>query len=253
MELTLLIPFLLIIALASYVQTVTGFALGMIVMGGVTMFNLLPIAFTSVIISIVSFANCVVALKGNSKAIDFKRVLLICCPLFPMTLLGLWLLNFMSAELNQLLQGLLGVTIIAAGFMIMLKPEPLSKPSHPGLFILSGAAAGFLAGLFSMAGPALVYLLYRQPFSMQTIRLCLLSVFLLSAVVRTSMVAAQGQLTLEMITFSLICLPIVTLATWLGKHYPPPLTAQAQRHAAFFLLILIGVSLVIKNLWPLLG
>jgi len=81
----------------------------------------------------------------------------------------------------------------------------------------------------------------------------LLSVFLLSAVVRTSMVAAQGQLTLEMITFSLICLPIVTLATWLGKHYPPPLTAQAQRHAAFFLLILIGVSLVIKNLWPLLG
>lgn len=253
MDLAVLLPFLLIIAFASYVQTVTGFALGMIVMGCVTMFGLLPIAFTSVIISIVSFINGVVALKGNSKAVDIKRVVLTCSALFPMTLVGLWLLNYLSSDMNQILQGLLGVTIIVAGFMIMLKPEPLQKPSSPSLFIASGAASGLLAGLFSMAGPPLVYLFYRQPFEMLTIRLCLLSIFLLSAVVRTSMVAAQGQLTMDMITFALLCLPVVTLFTWIGKRFPPPVTAQTLRRFAFFLLIIIGFSLVIKNLLPLLG
>lgn len=248
MELGALIPFIAIIAFATYVQTVTGFALGMIVMGAVTTFDLVPIAFTSVVVSAVTFINGAVALKGNFDAVDAKRVLITCSAMFPAIMGGLLLLDYMSSDFNSLLQLLLGITIIAAGLMIMLKPEPMAKPSSNLIFAGSGAVAGLMAGLFSMAGPPLVYLFYRQPFELKTIRLCLLSIFLLSAVGRTTMVGAQGGLTLDMLIFSVVCIPMVTLFTWIGKNYPPAVSPATLRRLAFFLLILIGVSLVIKNI-----
>lgn len=247
-ELAALIPFILIIAFATYVQTVTGFALGMIVMGAVTTFDLVPIAFTSVVVSAVTFINGAVSLKGNFDAVDTKRILITCSAMFPAIMGGLLLLDYMSSELNSLLQLLLGTTIILAGLMIMLKPEPMKKPSSNFVFAGSGAVAGLMAGLFSMAGPPLVYLFYRQPFELKTIRLCLVSIFLLSAVGRTTMVGAQGGLTWEMLIFSVVCIPMVTLFTWIGKNYPPPVSPTTLRRLAFFLLIIIGVSLVIKNL-----
>lgn len=248
MNLDALIPFIAIIAFATYVQTVTGFALGMIVMGAVTTFDLVPIAFTSVIVSTVTFINGIVALKGNLKALDVKRVALTCAGIFPAILVGLLLLEYMSNSFSSLLQILLGLTIIGAGLMIMLKPEPLKHPSSNKVFVSSGAAAGLMAGLFSMAGPPLVYLFYRQPFELKTIRLCLLSIFLMSAVTRTSMVGIQGGLTMDMLTFTLLCVPMVAAFTWVGKHYPPPLSSKNMRRFAFLLLIIIGASLVFKNL-----
>jgi uncharacterized membrane protein YfcA len=248
MDLIPLISFILIIAFATYVQTVTGFALGMIVMGAVTTFDLVPIAFTSVVISVVTFINGVVALKGNFEAVDIKRVIITSSTMFPAILAGLLVLNYMSSDLNTLLQIVLGLTIIAAGLMIMLKPEPMTKPSGTLMFASSGAVAGFMAGLFSMAGPPLVYLFYRQPFELKTIRLCLLSIFLLSAIGRTTLVGAQGGLTIEMGIFSLICLPVVSVFTLLGKKYPPKVSPNTLRRMAFFLLIVIGISLVVKNI-----
>ncbi|WP_417227207.1 TSUP family transporter [Amphritea sp.] len=248
MDLTTLISFLVIIAFATYVQTVTGFALGMIVMGAVTTFDLVPVAFTSVVISVVSLINGAVALKGNFKSVDLKRVIITSSAMLPAILGGLILLDYMSSDLNNLLQICLGATIIAAGLMIMLKPAPLPKVSNTLIFAGSGIIAGFMAGLFSMAGPPLVYLFYRQPFELKTIRLCLISIFLLSAVGRTTLVGAQGGLTLEMGIFSLICLPIVSLFTLCGKKYPPKVSPTTLRRMAFFLLIIIGMSLVVKNI-----
>ncbi|MGB0468783.1 MAG: TSUP family transporter [Pontibacterium sp.] len=243
-----LLPFIVIIAFATYVQTVTGFALGMIVMGSVTAFDLVPIAFTSVVISLVTLVNGLVAIKGNFRILDIKRVAITCLAMFPALMAGLYLLNYMSASFNNLLQLLLGLTIFVGGLLIMLKPTPLKQPSSNGVFMASGAAAGFLAGLFSMAGPPLVYLYYRQPFELKCIRLCLLSIFLISAVARTLMVGAQGGLTLDMLSFSALCIPMVMFFTWVGKHYPPPISAPNMRRLAFMLLILIGISLIVGAL-----
>lgn len=248
MGLETLIPFIAIIAFATYVQTVTGFALGMIVMGCVTAFDLVPIAFTSVVISAVTLINGLVALKGSFHALDLKRVAITCVGIFPALLVGLILLDHLSESFNNLLQLLLGITIFTGGLLIMLRPEPLSKPSSNAVFVASGAAAGFLAGMFSMAGPPLVYLFYRQPFELKTIRLCLVCIFLISSTARIVMVGFQGGLTIDMLTFSLLCIPIVMFFTLIGKRYPPPLSTINMRRFAFLLLILIGLSLMIGAL-----
>jgi len=248
MELTLLLPFLAIIFLGAYVQTVTGFALGMIVMGGVTAFDLAPVLFTSVIISLMALSNGLQALKGNWKELNREAVKYAFFGLVPALAAGVWLLTYMSSELDQLLRILLGATIIAGGLFIMLKPEPLKEPSGPVAFATAGAAGGFLAGMFSMAGPPLVFQFYRQPYSMKCIRLCLLMIFMFCSGLRTVMVGLQGELTLHMFIYAGICLPVVAAATWLGKKYPPPVSDTALRRIAFTLLIAIGGSLLVKEL-----
>ncbi|MEH6627742.1 MAG: sulfite exporter TauE/SafE family protein [Motiliproteus sp.] len=242
------IPFIIIIAFATYVQTVTGFALAMIVMGAVTSLELAPMAFTSVIISAVAVINGLTALKGNFSFLDVRRVAITCLGILPGVVLGLFLLNYMSAAFNSWLQILLGGTIISAGMMMMLKPEPLDKPSSSLTFAVCGAAGGLLAGLFSIAGPPLVYVFYRQPFELKTIRLCLMSLFLVSSIGRISIVGAQGDLTLDMLIVSLACTPAVMFFTWLGKHFPPPFSPKTMRQLAFLLLMIIGVILIIKNI-----
>ncbi|GGK72236.1 TSUP family transporter [Amphritea balenae] len=241
-----LLPFLLIVAFGTYVQTVTGFALGMIVLGCVAQLGLASVTFTSVIISLLMLANGPIALRGNLQHLDHKAMLWSLTGLFPALVAGVLLLNYLSSDFTQMLQWLLGATIITGGLFIMLKPEPLPQRSSHRSFAIAGAAAGIFGGLFSIAGPPLVYQLYRQPLSLQTIRLSLLAMFLVMNIIRLLVLGVQGLLTLEMLWTGLICIPVVAAFTLIGKRYPPPFSDTTMRRLAFALLIIIGISLVIS-------
>lgn len=245
MTLDQLIPFLLIVALGTYVQTVTGFALGMIVLGCVAQFDLASITFTSVIISILMLANGPIALRGNLQHLDRKAMLWSLTGLFPALISGVLLLNYLSSDFTRILQWILGASIICGGLFIMLKPEPRTKRSSNPSFAVAGAAAGIFGGLFSIAGPPLVYQLYRQPMNLLSIRLCLLAIFLIMNIMRLIVLAIQGDLTLEMLWTGLICIPVVAIFTVIGKRFPPPFSDNTMRRLAFSLLVIIGVSLVL--------
>ena len=247
MDLLLLAELALIFALGTYVQTATGFGLGMIIMGAVTIFGLLPIAFTSVIISLMTFFNGAFAVRGDSQSLDMKLIALTCIGLVPGVALGLFLLNYMSSQMSNVLQLLLGIAIIIGASTSLLKPEPIKRVSKGIAFSFAGSVAGLLAGLFSVAGPPLVYQFYRQPLDIKTIRLCLIMIFLVSSLLRTAMVGLQGGLELSMFSFALGTIPIVFIATWLGKNCPPPISPINMRRFAISLLIIIGSSLVIKS------
>lgn len=240
-----LLPFMAIIAVATYVQSVAGFALGMIVMGTVTTFNLVPIAFTSVVISFVTLINSIFILKGCFQQLNRRLVLLTVAGMLPGLMIGLTLLEYLSSEYNQILQNILGLAIIGAGISMILKsPHKDRKQSHEGMFLGAGTASGILTGLFSMGGPPLVYIFYRQPFTLNLIRLYLLSIFFVSSISRITMVGIQGGLTNDMLLFSIICIPVVLGMSWVAKHYPPPISLDTMRKFAFCLLMIIGSSLL---------
>ena len=72
MTLESLIYFLIAVALGSYVQTVTGFAIGLIVMGTVTTFDLAPIPFSAIVVCFLVFWNGLIALRRNHATVDWK-------------------------------------------------------------------------------------------------------------------------------------------------------------------------------------
>lgn len=248
MDIPTLSLFLAVVALGTYVQTVSGFALGLIVMGAVTTLHLVSVPFSAVVISIISLFNTLLALRHSHHHVQWRIVGWVLLGMLPAVVLGVILLNTLSSHSTRLLHGILAAFILIGATLLMLKPHPRQAPSGSFSALFIGSIAGLFSGLFSTAGPPMVYHLYRQPYSLDTIRSTLFSVFAISTAARIGYVGWEGDITPAMWHLSLYCLPIVILATWVGRHFPPPLSDIGMRRLAFGLLMLLGVVLLLSEL-----
>ncbi len=232
-----------LVLLSSYVQTVTGFGFGLILMGGTALLALAPVAFTAVVVSIVSIPNIALALRGRLSLVRGRPLLLCSLGLLPGIPLGLVLLASLEADRADLLRRSLGLFILGAGFVLSLKPGTRRKAAAAWKDFAAGFLGGLLGGLFSTSGPPLVYHLYREPLSVDRVRATLLAIFGLSTILRIGAVSLRGELLASMLLTSLLAIPAVSLGTYLGRRFPPALSDPAMRRGAFLLLALLGASL----------
>lgn len=239
-----LVPFALVVLVAVYFHTVTGFGLAMIIMGLASGAGIVSVATLASVVSIVTVMNSAVALRGNIHHIPWSVTGVMVVSVLPASVLGVVLLNYLSSEAADVIQVLLGLVIICGGLNFAWRPRTLSKISARGSFGYYGFLGGLVGGLFGIPGPPLIFQLYRQPMSLEQIRSALIFLNAIIAGARTIFVAAQGQLFTQEIVLSAICLPLVALATVVGKRYPPPFSPETMRRIAFVLLIVMGLSLI---------
>ncbi len=240
-----LAAFLFVVALGAYVQTVTGFALGLIVMGGITLFDLAPVAYTAVVVSFTALANNILALHRGLHFIDRRALAYTLLGMLPAVYLGVLLLGELHSTSVETLRMILGVVILAGGIMLALRPHPRQHRAGGWVDAGVGVAGGILGGMFAIGGPPLVFHFYRQPLQLAVIRATLLATFAVATAIRLVYVGLEGDIDLPMVQTSLLCLPVVFLATVLGRHYPPPLPDLAMRRFAFGLLGVIGLMLLV--------
>jgi uncharacterized membrane protein YfcA len=144
------ILFLVIVVLGALVQTLTGFAMGLIIMAGVALFNIADIAFTAAVVSFISLTNAGIALRYGHRYVDWLFVRGVLLGLIPVMALGIILLSYLSEHYYALLKLLLGFVIILAGASLMVAPAPFSVRSSGLMFTLFGAFGGLLAGLYQL-------------------------------------------------------------------------------------------------------
>ncbi len=242
------ILFLAVVLVGAVVQTLTGFAMGLIIMAGAALFSLADIAFAAAVVSFISLANVAVALRHGYRHVDLKLVRWMLFGLVPAMGLGIALLTWLSIYYYELLRLMLGVVVIVAGVSLMLSPRPFAVVSGRSVFIGVGALGGMLAGLYSAAGPALAYLAYRQPLSINVIRFSLLAVFGVSTAIRSVMIAASGQMETGILSVSAVAVPLVIVATLLATKLLPHVPDRIVRHVVFIVLILAGAMLIATSL-----
>jgi len=102
--------------------------------------------------------------------------------------------------------------------------------------------------MFGVSGPPLIFQFYRQPMKPVEIRCALILVFTVTSSVRTLFSAWQGQLDAQVWLQAAIGVPVVVLATLLGRRFPPPFSATTTRRIAFGVLMGIGASLMVPAL-----
>ncbi|CAH1044415.1 sulfite exporter TauE/SafE family protein [Halomonas sp. TD01] len=231
------------VALATYAQTVTGFAFGLILMGGVVLSGLAPVAIVAILISILSLFNCALALYRNMGNLDREIVLLCSLSGFATLIFGVWVLDALSGHHVHWLQLILGVAILISSLMLVVHPLPRKTRASRASFLFFGGLSGFMGGMFSTSGPPLVFHFYRQPLSLAVIRDCLLLIFAINSLQRLVIVGIQGRLDASILLLAIVAIPVVVLFTWLGRRYPPPLTEANLRRVAFLMLFASGLSL----------
>jgi len=241
-QIAVLVP---VMALGAYIQAVTGFAMGLVVVGASGVLDMVPIGVMAASVSIMTLFNAGTALYGRTHLVDRRLAVPILATMVPGVVAGVLLLEHLSATWAEILNALLGGFILMGGTLLTLKPSPRPAPSGPARSLAVGTLGGLFTGLFATGGPPVVYHLYREPAAVASVRVTLLAVFFVSAATRVSYLGMRGSLTPDILLLSGLGIPLVVAATGLGRRFPPPLSDLQMRRAAFALLIAIGVTLLL--------
>ena len=247
MDLSATFVFLSLVAIGSYIQTVSGFAIALIIMGGVTVLGLAPIAFTANVVSIVALVNTAVALFRKHHQIHARALLYISAGLIPMSGVGLLILSYMSQHAADILAILLGIVILGSGILLFMHPHPRKTESNAFSHITAGAAGGLISGLFGARGPPVVIHLYRQPVDFATSRSTMLAVLGVMTITRISYESFNGNIDLPVLQLSFWSIPTTVIATVFARRFPPPITDLTMRRLAFVLLASLGLALIVMR------
>jgi uncharacterized membrane protein YfcA len=244
--------FLSAVLVGSYVQSVAGFALGMIVIAVAGASGTVPLPVLTAAASLISLLNVALALIGHTRSIHRRIFLWLALGQMPAIAIGVWLLAWLDRDAQWVLKLLLGTFITLGSLSMMLKPKPLARESSSWACFGAGLAGGVVGGLFSASGPIMGWFNYRQPLELSVIRATLLSSFALTTSTRTVVVGYSGGLTADVLLLTAAAVPLVLAGTWLGRELPPPVSETTLKRMAFGLLLVMGLSLLAGGLEPLL-
>ena len=237
---------LLIMAAGAYVQAVTGFALGLIVVGAATIAGLAPVAVSAGLVNVAALACIATALRGHVQHVRWRDAGYLLGGMAPGVVAGVVLLDYLSAGLTAALHTVLAASILAAGVLLSLSPDPRTVAAGRWSALATGSIGGLFTGLFAAGGPPIVFHLYRQPFEVVAIRATLLATFGLAAVIRLVYVGARGTLGGETLVLAVASVPVVIAATLAARRFPPPLSERNMRRFAFALLVALGAVLLVR-------
>ncbi|MDA0977743.1 MAG: sulfite exporter TauE/SafE family protein [Proteobacteria bacterium] len=243
------ILFLAIVALGAAVQTVTGFAMGLVIMTGVALFGIADISFAAAVVSLVSMVNAAVALRRGYRHIDWHYVRAMISGLIPLMFVGLWLLDYLSTNNYGVLRLLLGMVIVTAGTLLMISPAPFAARSSVAATVACGTLGGVLTGLYSAGGAPLAYFMYRQPIGIDTIRFTLLTVFGLTTATRSFMIGVTGQLSWDILIVAAVSVPVVVSMTVGFTRLTPMIPDRIVRVLVFIVLLLSGMVLIAESIY----
>lgn len=239
-----LLPFILLLALATAIQTYSGFSFGMLLMGGISVLGLMPLNAAALMVGILSLFNIITALHGQLRYVQVRALFWILLTGLPAIVIGVWLLDNLVVGYEQQLKNLLGLAIIASCLLQLARRQP-TKPSSPAAFYLAGSLGGLLGGMFSTFGPPVIYLFYRQPWTITDIRATLFAVFTVTTLLRIGVVVVSGLPAVALGDYLIAGIPVVLITTWICKRVALPISAQTSRKVAYALLLGCGAGLLL--------
>lgn len=246
--LSFLVIFIIGAALGSYVQTMTGFALGIVVTGVVALSGAVPIADTADALSIIGIINAAVVLPSMASHISWSSLTKMMFALTPGMMVGVVLLSELSAHHSTTLRLLAGVIVLLGGASLFIRPRPSKKAGGVLGMSFFGISAGVMSGLFSLPGPPVVYYYYRQLLPLETVRATLITIFAVLSILRLVFVQVHSGVGTDSIKMAFFSIPVVVIGSWLGVRFPPKVSDLTARRIAFAILTAMGVLTIIMAL-----
>jgi len=243
--------FLLCVALATCAQSVTGFALGLIMLGLAGLFELAPLPDVANVATVISLLNAAIALRGSRKSLDVAMLRATVPASFAGVAIGVALLAWLSANAVMGLRLLLGTLIVGCAVVVLLRTAPLAARSSTASFAGFGVLSGVLGGLFGANGPPLVYHFYRQPIGMLALRDTLMAALAAAGMLRLLMVVASGQFSRDALLLCVLAAPVAISVTWWFRRRPLGWSRDAVLKVVCALLVVTGVGLIAPALQAL--
>lgn len=237
--------FLLCVATAASVQSITGFAQALILIGLTSLFNLAPLPDVANAATVMSLTNVLVAMHAAPrKELDWPILRATVSGSVFGVAAGVALLAWLSANVVFALRLLLGIVVVGCAIVVLVRRQPLARRSSNASFRAFGFVSGVLGGLFSSSGPPLVYQFYRQPMSVDRVRDTLMATLATGSLIRLVMVLAAGHFNLRALGMAAAAVPLAGGVMWWMRRHPPPWSRERVLLFVCVLLMITGVGLV---------
>lgn len=236
--------FLLFVALAVYIQNLTGFALALVLLGLVGATQVFPLPDVVNVVSVIGIVNAVLFLRARG-ALRLDRLMWPTLAASMVgTVLGVASLAWIMGNAYEALRLLLGVSVILCAWLLWRQARPLKRPSSRTAFFSVGLVSGLMGGLFAAAGPPLVYHVYRQPWPLERMRESLVFIFGAGALLRLAIVIPTTGFSAVSVTLSALAVPVVALMTLLTARRRPPFSPRLMKWLVCSLLVVTGATMI---------
>ena len=181
----------------------------------------------------------------NRKKLDSKVYL----PLIALVIIGSIPGVFMLKNVNtSIIKLIFGVVVIVLGLEMLLREyRKDSGKSSRILLAIIGVASGVLCGLFGV-GALLAAYVSRVTDDSQSFKANISAVFIVDNTFRIILYSTLHILTLDTLKRGLILIPFVLIGLIAGMKYSSIMNKNLAKKITALLLVISGISLVIKNI-----
>lgn len=232
--------------LAAFLKGVTGLGFVTLCLGFLALLLDLKLAIALVILPSLS-SNIMVMIESGRFIEAAKRFWLLYISALPGLILGIWLLGESDKDLPRAILGLVmflyGIYGLWKGIMT------ISKQQEKRLYFPIGFTSGVVNGVTgSQIMPIMPYLLslnMDRNLFIQTIN----TSFTINMIIMLFGLNKLGMITIDNMIISAIGIIPVAGGIWLGGIVRKKVSEQFYRKMVLVLLIILGITLVIRSLW----
>lgn len=236
--------FLIFVAFAVYAQTLTGFALALILLGLIGATDLMPLTDAVNAVTVIVLTAALTFLYRRWP-LQLER------SLWPAvassvvgTVAGASVLTWLAGAAYEVLRLLLGLSILICALLLWHAAKPRTAVSSRRAFVLAGGISGVLGGMFSAPGPPLVYLMYRQPLAHARLQGSLILFFGIGALLRLAIMVPTGRFSIYAVQLAAEAIPVVFFVTSVAAARPAPLPPKLLKAVVCLLLIATGAGMI---------
>ena len=227
------------IFLGFFVQTIAGFAAGLIALPILCI--VLPLPEASAFISVFFFIFSALMIYKSWDHIDKKIIF----EMLPGIILGLILgVYVLKAGDPVILKKILGIFIILYVIYTRLKKVEIRLFKKLGL--LFGLMGGFASGVFSSGGQFLIVYINNKINAPRLIRATIIGSLAISNFLRVPLLAINGLLTLDIFIKTMFVMPFFIFTLYLSYRFYKKINENTLKNIIIMFLLLSGIFLTIR-------
>lgn len=233
---------ILILALAGFMQGLTGFGFGLISMALLPL--VLPFKEALVVVAVLNVPVCALTLFTNWRHFQWRRGIALALGSSAGVPIGFYLLvQLDGALLLRILGGLL--SLFAVNELFLAKRFPLRFPSWSGFPV--GLLSGSIGGAFNVGGPPVIAYVYSQAWTKEEIVAVLQLVFGTGALLRLGFVGHSGLLHRDLVHLTLLALGPLIVGIFVGGRLLRRVPLPPLKYAVFLSLLLLGAKYLLTT------
>lgn len=233
------------VAAAAYLQALTGFAFGLVLLALSVQLGVLPISDASQLVNCLTLFGALVLLGRGQLTPHWRLLAWGLLPALPMVPVGLWLLGVMSGDAVYWLGKVLGGIIVLSSALMLWPPRLSALAGTRWLRVSAGVLSGLMGGMFATAGPPLVLLFYQLGLPAARVRDTLLLVFAGAGLLRLLVAVPTGAFNAGLLPVTLMMLPVYWLANRLGVRTVARVDTAWLRRLVAMLLLASGLAMLV--------